>query len=67
MTKEELIAKTEKELNRARANGDWFSVTSHELLLADLNKLTDKEYDSYIKARKLFSAASVRPIAYGGL
>mgnify|MGYP004711605825 CR=1 FL=1 len=65
MTREEHIKQTEKELARAKAWGDWFSVTSCEALLVDLNKLTDKEYASYIKCRRMYSAASVKAVPVG--
>lgn len=62
MARKEMIAQTQTRLDRAKRNGDWFGVTECEHLLTDLKRMTDVEYASYMKVKKMYGANSVKPI-----
>lgn len=52
-------------LDHAKRYGDWIAVTEYEALLSDLEKLTEPEYVSYVKVKKMLQANTVKPIAKG--
>ncbi|AEV89627.1 hypothetical protein OBP_190 [Pseudomonas phage OBP] len=62
MTLNEHKKEVEALLAHAKRYGDYQGITEHEQLLSDLEKLTESEYASYIKVRKMFGANSVKPI-----
>lgn len=63
MTRQEHIVDLEKKIKRAKAYGDYIGLSDCEYLLADLKRLSDSEYGSYLKVQRLFCTASVKPLA----
>lgn len=62
MSRKEMIAQTKARLERAKRNNDWFSITECEQLLSDLNRMTELEYASYMRVKKMYASNSVKPI-----
>ena len=59
MTRQEHNEQLDKQLQKAKRYGDYIEVDATEMLIEDLKKVTDEEYLSYIKVKKMYSENSV--------
>lgn len=58
MTRQEHITQLERDLKCAKICGDYIGADDARILLEDLKKITDKEYESYIKVKKMYAEHS---------
>lgn len=65
MTREEHLTQAKADKERAKRYGDYIAQIDAEYLISDLERMTDQEYETYIKLRKMYSCVSVTPIAKG--
>lgn len=65
MTREEHLVKAKSDRERAKRYGDIIAELDADYLISDLERMTDREYASYIKLRKMYSHLSVVPTTKG--
>jgi hypothetical protein len=58
MTKQEHLEILNGRLRRASAYGDRLGANEIKLEIYELEKVTDKEYDTYIKVKKMYAEHS---------
>jgi hypothetical protein len=63
MTREEHIAKLEKEIARCKAYGDYIGMCDRENLLNDIKKIGGEEYESYLRMKRKYAVASAKPLS----
>lgn len=65
MTREEHLVQAKADKERAKRYGDFIAQIDAEYLISDLERMTDGEYEAYIKLRKMYSHLSVTPTTKG--
>lgn len=58
MTKQEHLDRLKKDLAKAKAYGDRIKANEISIEIYEFEKVTDKEYASYIKVRKMYAEHS---------